>query len=86
MNVTFRGREFQVVRRNIGPELCGTCQDESETIEISTRVKGRMRLDTEIHEALHACLPMLEETIIDPVATDIAAFLWRIGYRIDELL
>ena len=86
MLVTFRGREFEVVRRNIGPDLCGTCQDECETVEISTRLKGRMRLDTEIHEALHACLPMLDETIIEPVATDITAFLWRIGYRIDLLV
>ena len=81
MRQEFRGRTFDIEYRDIGGEVTGCCQDESELIEISTRIKGRTRLDTEIHESLHACLPMLHEHIVETTASNIAAFLWRLGYR-----
>jgi len=62
--------------------LDGNCLDESEVIEINKRLRGRNKLETEVHETLHACFPMLKEKIIDRSAADIARFLWRVGYRI----
>lgn len=81
MQATFRNRVFDVKYMDTG-ELDGSCGDENELIEINNRVRGLARLITEIHETLHACLPMLEEKIIEPSATDIAKFLWKLGYRI----
>ena len=83
MQATFRNRVFDIKYINTGC-LEGSCCDESELIEIHNRVKGLARLDAEIHESLHACLPMLEEKVIDPSATDIARFLWKLGYRMRE--
>lgn len=38
-------------------------------------------LDTEIHEALHACFPNLGEDRIKQSVEDLSRFLWRMGYR-----
>ena len=81
MRFSFRGRKFKITYMDLG-ERDGSCLDESEEIEIDKQLKKRPRLDAEIHEALHACLPMLEEKIINPSARDIARFLWRVGYRL----
>lgn len=39
------------------------------------------RLETEIHEGLHACGWNLAEDWVRPTARDIARFLWRRGWR-----
>lgn len=82
MRLFFRGREFDIIYTDLGVQIDGECSDENETIEIDMYLKGMRKMETEIHESLHACLPMLEEKIIEPTAADIAAFLWKLGYRL----
>ena len=41
-------------------------------------------LDTWIHEAVHAIGPQLKEKTVTLVATELARFLWRLGYRRKE--
>ena len=41
----------------------------------------RDRLNTVVHETLHASKPNLSEAEVDRIATDVAKVLWRAGYR-----
>ena len=51
-------------------------------ILIDTRLEGRARLETEIHEALHACFPQVCEQTITESGRDIARVLHSLGYRL----
>lgn len=51
------------------------------TIRIAARVVEAERLETEVHEALHACMPDIDEEAIHDTARDVAAVLWALGYR-----
>ena len=42
------------------------------------------RLDTIIHETLHAALPLLDEEAVRASATDIARVLTKSGYKYAE--
>lgn len=57
---------------------------EAKRIFIAEETKGERRLDTLIHEALHACFWDLAEESISTAARDIAHMLWRIGYRVGQ--
>jgi len=50
-------------------------------IRIGTWQGEADRLDTVLHEALHAIRPELDETAVDATARDISRLLWRLGYR-----
>ena len=52
-------------------------------ILIDERLKGRALLETEIHEAMHACFPQLSEETVTEAARDLARILWALGYRVD---
>jgi len=87
MTLEFRGRKFSITYRDLGKtvneyNINGECYDTDESIDISKSLKGKLRLDTEIHEALHACFPMIDERIVNTSATDITRFLWKLGYRL----
>lgn len=51
------------------------------TIWINPRTKGRTRLDTMIHEALHAQFPDMDESAVADAGTALANMLWGEGYR-----
>jgi hypothetical protein len=53
-------------------------------ILIDSRLKNRARLETEIHEALHASFPQMSEETITQAGADLARILWALGYRIKE--
>lgn len=53
-------------------------------ILIDDRLTGRLRLEVEVHEALHALFPQISEETITDAAKDVARILWALGYRIDE--
>lgn len=50
-------------------------------IVVSPSANTLDRLDTFIHEALHAASPKLTEREVRRIAGDLAAVLWRAGYR-----
>jgi hypothetical protein len=52
-----------------------------EKVLIDARLRGRRRLDTEIHEFLHMANPSMDETYVNRQATDLAKILWALGYR-----
>jgi diadenosine tetraphosphatase ApaH/serine/threonine PP2A family protein phosphatase len=51
---------------------------------IDSRLKGRTRMETEIHEALHVCFPQMSEEVITTSARDVSRILWFLGYRLQE--
>lgn len=52
-----------------------------ERVLIDDRLRGRARLETIIHEALHALNPTHSEEHVTQQASDIAKILWFLGYR-----
>jgi hypothetical protein len=50
-------------------------------IRVATWQGEQDRMDTTIHEALHALLPFADEECVTKTATDLARLLWRLGYR-----
>jgi hypothetical protein len=54
------------------------------TIEIDSRLVGRRKLDTEIHELLHLACPWMPEIAVRRTGTYLALVLWRLGYRQEE--
>jgi hypothetical protein len=53
-------------------------------ILIDERLKGRARLETEIHEGIHGSFPQLSEEAVTEGARDLARILHAIGYRLVE--
>lgn len=51
---------------------------------IDSRLKGRHRLETEVHELIHVLYPQLSEDSVTSAARDISKVLWFLGYRINE--
>lgn len=51
------------------------------TIKIRRGLSGQERMDTLIHELLHACALWASEDWVGQTATEMAAVLWRLGYR-----
>lgn len=52
---------------------------------IDSRLSGRARLDTEIHEFLHAANgPAMSEEHVTQIASDLARILWALGYRLQN--
>lgn len=52
-----------------------------EKILVDDRLKGRSRMDTEIHEFLHAANPSMCEEYVKSQANDLSRILWALGYR-----
>lgn len=59
-------------------------QQVRERVLIDERLRGRARLETIIHESLHALNPTHSEEHVTQQAADIARILWFLGYRPTE--
>jgi len=59
----------------------GLCYATERLIEIRQRQRVRNRLDTLIHELLHAGDPTLKEEMVTKLAGIITNVLWRDGWR-----
>lgn len=51
---------------------------------IDSRLRGRARLETELHEGLHCAFPQMSEETITEVGRDLARVLHALGYRLVE--
>ena len=82
MRFVFRGKSFKLDFKSLKNDW-GICWSEyPRYITISNKIKDqKLLLDVLIHESLHACYPDLEERAVDNAATDIADFLWELGWR-----
>lgn len=77
-----RWRVYEVNR--LGADGNGKFGDCDYTKHILRILRGQTeaeRLDTVVHEALHAACPFLDEHAVNQAATDIAGLLWKMGYR-----
>lgn len=72
----------RIPQSNDGMTVYGKCDWATRTVSISRSIDGLDRLDTEIHEALHAMQGFASEEHVTEVATTLAGLLWRLGYRI----
>ncbi len=81
----FCGVKFDI---DTEPQLgsCGDPTDHSRPcITLPRGVKGdKATLDILLHEALHACKWDAHEAKVEQTASDIAGFIWRLGYRLKE--
>jgi hypothetical protein len=49
---------------------------------INSKLKGKSRLECELHEGLHSTLgPTVSEETVTQAAADLAKILWSLGYR-----
>jgi len=53
-------------------------------ILIDSSLRGRARLEIEIHEFTHASNPTLSEEHVDRQGKDLAKILWALGYRLPK--
>ncbi len=51
---------------------------------IDERLTGRARMNTEIHEFLHAANPTQSEEHVTQQGDDLTRILWALGYRLKE--
>lgn len=64
----------------------GYCNYNDQRIVVDAMLKDEQRLDVELHEMLHACdwNRMLDEDWVLQTGTELAAALWKLGYRKKE--
>jgi hypothetical protein len=62
-------------------DLCGLCEHDSQMITLQYGQKGKKRMDTLIHEFLHAARPDVLEADVAEIANIITDALWRDGWR-----
>lgn len=63
------------------PDADAPNQPDERTIIIDPDLKGQARLETLIHESLHAENHDLTEEQVTAAGRNIARLLWRLGYR-----
>lgn len=56
---------------------------ERPILELDSRLRGRARLETIIHEALHLACAWMPENVVAKVARYIAMIVWHMEYRRD---
>ncbi len=82
MQVTIRGKRWNLrFCRMADPGDCDGPHIKGREIRINQKLRGRARLDTIIHEVLHAAHWDLGEEAVEATATDLARILHRLGYE-----
>ena len=84
----FRGKRYSI---RLGARLPADRRGDADApripgrmIRIRNGMDGLTMLDTLIHEGLHACSWDMADEAVHETASDIARFLWRLGYRTDQ--
>jgi hypothetical protein len=83
-HIVIRGKRYRLRYQRLPADAFGMCDPpdaEDKAIRIRKGIKGRQELDTLIHEMLHAAYWDMDEGAVNDAAHDIAAVLWRLGYR-----
>ncbi len=66
-------------------EASGEPSSVSEPLlEIDSRLGGRLRLETIIHEALHLACPWMPEIVVLQTGRYVAMIVWHLDYRDDR--
>ena len=85
MHVYIRGKRWRLIFGGIrhNADYIGKCDsptDKDKTIRVCGRLRGEHRLETIIHELLHAGSWDLDETAVRELAKDMGRTLTRLGY------
>ena len=83
MMVTVRGKRWNLVFARL-KKCFGSCDSKDvpkKKIRISNKLRGVKKLDTIIHELLHAGMWDISEECVREMATDIAKTLDKLGYK-----
>lgn len=76
---------FRFVKSSqIPPDRWGDCDPPSNpkrTIRVREALKAKDRLETVIHEVLHAQHPYASEQTVQQQSLELSRLLWRLGYR-----
>lgn len=83
MRILLRGKSWLL---SFAPlrKVDGFCDDPAtrrKRIQVSSALTEERRLEVLIHEMLHACMWDAAEETVNDSARDIAAVLWKLGYR-----
>ena len=76
----FRGKRYRVVAEALYG-MCDSPKKRDPAIYLFADLSKKEGLDTCIHEALHAEFWGVSERKVERAATEIADFLWKLGYR-----
>ena len=77
MRVKINGVRWRVTDQAVD----GMCDHDGNLVYVDPKQKGRERLDTLIHEMLHATRPEMGEENVAAVAKVLTTVLWRNGWR-----
>lgn len=91
MRLKIRGLEWGLIYAALdaippdsdGDKCAGLCDYENRTLWIDGNIRGRKRMEVEIHEIAHAVLPKLKHKHVARLANQLARALVEIGYRHD---
>ena len=64
--------------------FCDAPNLPSKTIRIRSGLGEKRQLEVVLHELLHAADWHKDETWVEQVAEDVAAILWKLGYRLTQ--
>ena len=78
---TFRGVRYEIIR---GQDVDGFVhiEGEPEPLFLQSGLSPPRHMETCIHEALHAIEPRMTEGRVNGISSDLARWLWRLGYRL----
>ena len=87
MRHSFNGKRYRinfVAPSKLNSKCDGDCDSpdtKNKQIRVSKKLSPKRELEVLIHEAIHAELFLLDEDTVSRSAEDLAALLWRLGYR-----
>ncbi len=83
--VTRGGKRWTVKRqarvKHAGDDCYGLCDSNKRLITIEDKLSGVLELETVLHECRHATGEILDEDFVRDEAREVAAALFKLGYR-----
>lgn len=74
---------FDAELRKTDRGVCDSPDEQKKRLRIREGLPEKLLLDTACHEFLHASLWMADEAFVNRFGTELAKFLWDLGFRRD---
>jgi hypothetical protein len=84
MRIYLNGERWQLNFCRVPKTIYGDCDYGRRVIRISKELHGETKLDTMLHELIHARWPDLCETSVCEFASELAAILTREGFTDED--
>lgn len=84
MRIYLNGERWQLKFCRVPKTIYGDCDYGRRVIRISKELHGETKLDTMLHELIHARWPDLCETSVCEFASELAAILTREGFTDED--